>query len=803
MKMNFKRITALALVLLMTASLLASCSGGGEKEGTVTEVDGIPVFDQYKSRKVDLGLSEDEVIYDVIEIDGMIRATVGVLDPNWDPLFPEEYIGRPYITEHRWYSLDYVEDTAKREKTVAYHEITFPADPAVDFVFGGEFLEDEYGKGIEYHFYRNGEIQDDVLVEPLLLEEMGGIAFATNYGAMAHVMVYEDVPFVSMHYGEAGPEGTYRYVGNTTEDLYINHSFVNVRNWKLGFPSYTYRGLIGIRGVPYALLEIDDKGCLVPLTAETTEIIPEGTEIDGCPTGGVFTDGRFGYFMSGTELWRTDGVESKRLIDLVPHGVSLSSAVRSVRALSDGRLLVSVDGKLIELSGSDGSNVTTICNVGVIDYHGDDQALGNLSLLISQYNDQSENTFFRVKEYKDVADLNLAVLSGDIHMVITANQFTLNNYIKQDLLAPLEEVAPKLFEKDVLIESVVDAARVDGTCYYLPVNFDLCGESIYDPSLLKDGKLFEIREEYYDYITENDPEYFKIQTTRQILDRFTRDLDEWIDWETNSCHFDDGSFAALLELCGRGSTQEEINEYGNELSEQSILNGWWGHRQKANSFTLKDGVESYRFTDVKEAIEYQKTLPVVDYIGGPTTWVELDFPMPSRVHEGYEIDAHNLYAVVDNENTDGACADLLQWTIVEDVEEEFPENNSDPFFAKGWDGFSINKDETDRYLRRLVNSNLDPEDEVAQIKPDVASQFPDTVYHIRYYCQQYNMRCGQGQYDATWDYIEKADHLRYYDSELHRVIRNEAQSFFSGSITAEKAADYVQNRISLYLAEQG
>ena len=116
--------------------------------------------------------------------------------------------------------------------------------------------------------------------------------------------------------------------------------------------------------------------------------------------------------------------------------------------------------------------------------------------------------------------------------------------------------------------------------------------------------------------------------------------------------------------------------------------------------------------------------------------------------------------------------------------------------------FTINKDETDRYLHRLVNSNLDPEDEVAKIKPDVASRFPNTVYHIRYYNQDYVMRCGQAQYDATWDYIEKADHLRYYDSELHQVIRNEAQSFFSGSITAEKAAEYVQNRISLYLAEQ-
>ena len=686
MKTTVKRITALFLVLLMTASLLASCSWGGESEDAVTEVDGIPVFDQYKSRKVDLGLSENETLFDIIEVDGELRATVGVLDPNWDPDHPEEYIGLPYLTEHRWYSLDYAEDTTKREKTVAYHEITFPADPNVDFVFGGEPMEDEYGKGIVYHLYRKGEIQDDVLVEPLMLEEQGGIVYAKNYNAMAHVMVYEDVPFASMHYGETRTDGTYRYEGASIEELYINHHFVNIYNRKPEYPEYVFRGLIGVRGLPYALLEIKNKGCLVPLTTETTEIMPEGIEIDGCPTGGAFTDGRFGYFMSGTELWRTDGKESKCLIDLVPHGVTLASMVRSVRTLPDGRLLVSVDGNLIELSESDGNDTVTICDIGVIDYHGDDQAVDDLNLLISRYNDQAKRIFFRVKEYEDVGILNMAVLSGDVDLLITSNRLTLNNYIKQDLLVALEEVAPKLFEKDVLIESVVDATRVDGTCYYLPLNFEICGESVYDPSLLKDGKLFVTREEYYNYITENDLEYFKNQTPSQILDVFARDLDEWIDWENNTCHFDDGTFAALLELCERGSTQEEINEYWSELNEQSTLNSWWGHRQKASSFTLKDAVESYRFTDAKKATEYQETLPVVDYIGGPTTWVELDFPMPSRIHEGYEIDAHNLYAIVDHEDSKAACADLLQWIILEDVEEEFPENNSDPFYARGWDG---------------------------------------------------------------------------------------------------------------------
>ena len=826
MKNTAKRITAMLLALLLTASLLVSC--GSEKaeseeavtevEGTpvlevdgvpVSKVDGVPLFHQYKSREVDLGLEENETFYDIIEIDGQLRATIGILDPNWDPEHPEEYRGKPYPTEHRWYSPDYVEDTTKREKTDSYHELTFPTDPTVDWVYGGEYMEDDWGKGVEYHFYRDGVIQDDVLIDLEAMGMMDGVVPSQSYGAyIAHLMVCDGIPFLSYDIA-AVDEGTglmWREGTSWSQYLYINGHFVYTHNYP---HDYEYWGMIGIAGKPYALLDVKDKlgnhsTCLFPLTADTTEILPEGTKIEGHPTGGAFSDGRFGYFMSGTELWRTDGVNSECLIDLVPDGALESSIVRSVRALSDGRLLVSMDGKLIELSESDGSDTVTICNVGVIEYYtGFSDDIDDLSFLASEYNDQAEHSFVRVKEYEDVGNLNLAVLSGDVDMVITPNKFILNNYIKQDVLTPLEEALPALFEKDVLIESVVEATKVDGVCYYLPVNFELCGEYITDPSALKDGKLFENRVAYYDYIKKNDPEYFKNYTPDQILDTFANDLDEWIDWESNTCHFDDGTFSALLELCAMGSTQTQILDYHAAKKQIEV---WWGRDGKAASFELGDAVESYRFTDVASAQKYQKGLPKAENrIGGPTTWVQVDFPMPSRVHEGYAIDAHNLYAVVDHEDTKAACGDFLRWLILEDVEEEFTENdkNSYSYAHRGWDGFSINKDETDRYLKRLWNSYLDPEAEAASANPEAVKIDPNVAAMLKYDAQAYNAKCGETQYEVTWDYIEKADHLRFYDSELQKVIRNEAQGFFTGSITAEKAAEYIQNRIQLYLDEQG
>ena len=54
----------------------------------------------------------------------------------------------------------------------------------------------------------------------------------------------------------------------------------------------------------------------------------------------------------------------------------------------------------------------------------------------------------------------------------------------------------------------------------------------------------------------------------------------------------------------------------------------------------------------------------------------------------------------------------------------------------------------------------------------------------------------------TWDFVSGADHLQY-GVLVEQIIEEELGAFFRGEITAEKAAEYIQNRVSIYLAEQG
>ena len=53
----------------------------------------------------------------------------------------------------------------------------------------------------------------------------------------------------------------------------------------------------------------------------------EGKSIDVIPTGGACSDDRFGYFMSNTELWRTDGEECDLLVDMVVYGAIANTSI--------------------------------------------------------------------------------------------------------------------------------------------------------------------------------------------------------------------------------------------------------------------------------------------------------------------------------------------------------------------------------------------------------------------------------------------------------------------------------------------
>ncbi|MBQ4624782.1 MAG: hypothetical protein IJB51_09625, partial [Clostridia bacterium] len=311
--------------------------------------------------------------------------------------------------------------------------------------------------------------------------------------------------------------------------------------------------------------------------------------------------------------------------------------------------------------------------------------------------------------------------------------------------------------------------RVDGTCYYLPRTFSIWGR-VNECRILEEGQEPKTLREYYDFIREKTPGYL-ISLERTIMfTHLATNLDEWIDWENNTCHFNDGTFEAVLEFCEEGATMETINT--NAIAHTSI-------------FVLTDLLPDNYSTSVVDAKNYLAGFSDVNLEEPPTTWNEpwswVPMPLPSSEYDGYEIRAAHFFAVVDKVESREAAGKFLKWhfleNVVETVAPDDPEADIPDYALKGILEFSINQEECDRYIGRNLSQNEEDEEN--------------------------GLSRERKRYNDTWNIIRNADHYRYFRNAVFDVMTEEAYRYFAGDITAKQAAEYVQNRVSLYLAEQG
>ncbi|MBE6998735.1 MAG: hypothetical protein E7428_00935 [Ruminococcaceae bacterium] len=729
------------LLLSLIVSVLAACAESRQQANDAT--------DTYLGEVIDIGLAENEMIMNVAEIGGEIRFTIGVECDEINALYGTDK-GIPYKTEYRYYDMEFIEDTAKRETTTSFQEV----GRADNLVFGGEpFEEDGSYNSVQYRFYLDGQPTGHAIIPEDQLTDSP----ATRYNARVNLMEKDGIIY-------AGICGI-NYFADNAWSLYIGDHFVKKTTQKPGV-EVDFFGLMEIGGTPYALIRereaiagayryfnsTKEAACLIPLTFNTIDLSGEGIEIEGRPTGGAFSDGTYGYYMCGSELWRTNGVDCKKLADLIYCGVDETSVVRKVCTLADGRILVVANGGMIELTASESivPAERSVYTLGVVNYY---NYSGLLSKTVAKFNGQSDGVRFVVKEYSDITKMNLALLSGEVDMIVSSDHFMLKNYVKQGLLAPLEEVAPALFEEGVLIENIVDVTRMEGICYFLPREFLIEGKSVRS-TILEEGQTFDHPKDFFDLVLETSPTSMKFNSKDFHMEHYGTNIDDWIDWDNNTCHFDDGSFETLLEFCNLGAGPGETRSHGSDVM----------------PFGLQNLINQNEFVDWETANEYS----------GDSAWVVV--PIPSTVHKGFGIDAFDYYAVVDRVESREAAREFLEWHFLADVLGEIPPDGPDGWsnevlFESGYDYLSINRAECERVLsRNLIVEDEDNEEELV---------------------------VEQRRYEDSWKIIQQADHLWYYSNAVFDVMMEEACRYFSGDITAKQAADYVQNRISLYLAEQG
>lgn len=456
---------------------------------------------------------------------------------------------------------------------------------------------------------------------------------------------------------------------------------------------------------------------------------------------------------SGGRLWKSDGQSFTLLADLQQCGVN-PAKLRRVLVLENGRILCLQQDCLIVLSdkpagntqqaddipASDGTQASTPPAERVTLRLGTLYSAFEFSDMISYVNLHSAACRLEVKEYESMDQLNRALLSGEVDVLGLPDLSTLKNYAAKGLLTPMETVASTLFSSGVLYENMVEALRVDGSCCCLPL--------VLQPQVNAVPKRYQAAasdlaapQAYFSFLAENEPEAFG-RDTREI--RFsnwlTATTDYWIDTKAGTTRFQTEEFLTLLEYCDR--------------------------------FVLTPAEAMANQNPSDETAYASCSLPM--YLG-MRLWEDYDLvPPPFAGLSACTLHSNTWLAVVSGCDLEAAKA--LVTTL---------------FTDQGWHETWKSSEMTRLCIsinREWTEGDLDAE--IAQMLNDPYTEIPD----------QEGFLSGVAQMKALY---AEANHFAGGISELNNVILGEAQVYFNGDCTAQQAAERIENRVRIYLAERG
>ena len=425
---------------------------------------------------------------------------------------------------------------------------------------------------------------------------------------------------------------------------------------------------------------------------------------------------------------------------------------------------------------------------------------------IVEFNKNSEDARIVVKDYSEysteedyyagLTKLNTEILSGVIPDMFSTNGLPMRQYAARGILADLYPLidADEEFTRDSFVPQILKVLETDGKLYQIPQTFYV--ETAfglkrvlddYDTWTLADlgdamGKLREdatVLDQYY--------------TKDLILSNcIARNISSYVDWQNKSCSFDSDSFIALLEFAN--SFPDEYNwddEGGAVVYEYEDTAAYEGPTDR-----MKSGKQLLSVTGFSSFEDYIWT-----FYGGE--YNVIGYPMEDGSF-GSAFDFYSGMAISSVCEHPDLAWDFISSMLTEEAQSEqwqFPVNKA-AFDAK------IEAVMTEEYN---TDENGEPTDWDEDGEPDKISKGsyqiaePDwddpNFNYDDCYVEVYALT--QEEVDFVLDVINRTTHVAEYDQDIMKIVNEEVGAFFAGDKTAEEVAKMIQNRVGLYVMEQG
>ena len=376
-----------------------------------------------------------------------------------------------------------------------------------------------------------------------------------------------------------------------------------------------------------------------------------------------------------------------------------------------------------------------------------------------------------------ITKLNTELLSGNLPDLIDVSggelpvaQYAVKGFL-EDLMPFLS--ADSALSSDMLNQNVLDALKMDGKLYQMPTSFSVIGAA--GKREIVGGYDAWTLDAMRDAMTKLSPDatIFNVDYTKDtvVYACLASSLDQFIDWESGKCSFDSDTFRAFLEFADSfpatfDTTNFDFDEY---LSD---------YRRVGQKMQLLANISFSGFDNIYYQLEAMGN--DADFVGypGATGGYGCGF-MPNGT----------ICMTT-------ACKDKdVAWGFIRSLLSEDAQMQQTAF--------------------PILNSAFDKQAEQAMLQEYVTDENGDPVldadgnpiriikYTIGFFSETVDVYAvTPEQYQIVRDLIDSTHSLYSFDQNILDIVASECSAFFAGAKSMDETVAMIQNRVSLYLAEQ-
>jgi len=370
---------------------------------------------------------------------------------------------------------------------------------------------------------------------------------------------------------------------------------------------------------------------------------------------------------------------------------------------------------------------------------GYDDMSNDLYHITARFNLENSRYGVETRTYETQEKLNLAILAGEVDLLASGNLFRMQNYAEKGILSDLEKKVPSVFEEGVVLENVTEALRDEKGGVYFIPRVF----SVYGMYLRQD--LYQKTGGEFSslsaFMTFCRENGRRYMKTREQMSMLYDLARDPREWigRDGKAHFTDGVFEELLEFSKECAVSIEEIENASNQPEDMGV------------FSLESAVQGTMLCG-------ENALP------GDMRYL----PAPSDRWKGSDMAAPYFVGIAANTSCPEGTGEFVKYLLLPHL--DLVDLVGDERDFGRW---CVNREAFEAKLFRGV-------EEAGDATPE-----------------------SEKEADAVRAAILSSDHFYCRENPVYDVIAEEASRFFRGEITAAQAAEYVQNRVSIYLAEQG